>query len=157
EYKGLLSRMDNVYDVLVPIKKGQNLAIVVENQGRIADASGNNDTKSIDSNISSLHQQTEGIGAYIADFPGPEGEVLDTFLQVDGWKKGFAFLNSFNLGRYWPAMGPQMTLYVPSVLFQERNRLLLLELERAPCGLSESCVAEFVKTPVINGAVPDRP
>ncbi|XP_040359337.1 beta-galactosidase [Ixodes scapularis] len=187
EYKGLLSRMDNVYDVLVPIKKGQNLAIVVENQGRIADASGNNDTKgiisnvtlsgkvlsrwsmmpiplselsglqSIDSNVNSSHQQTEGIGAYIADFPGPEGEVLDTFLQVDGWKKGFAFLNSFNLGRYWPAMGPQMTLYVPSVLFQERNRLLLLELERAPCGLSENCVAEFVKTPVINGAVPDRP
>ncbi|KAG0436340.1 hypothetical protein HPB47_018005, partial [Ixodes persulcatus] len=70
---------------------------------------------------------------------------------------GFAFLNNFNLGRYWPAMGPQMTLYVPSVLFKERNRLLLLELERAPCGLLENCVAEFVKTPVINGAVPDKP
>ncbi|CAN7940128.1 unnamed protein product, partial [Ixodes hexagonus] len=45
EYKGLLSRTDNVYDILVPIKKGQTLAILVENQGRVADANGNNDTK----------------------------------------------------------------------------------------------------------------
>ncbi|XP_042145877.1 beta-galactosidase [Ixodes scapularis] len=184
EYRGLLSRMDNVYDILVPIKKGQTLAIVVENQGRVADANGNNDTKGIISNVtlsgmiltpwammpipleeipglrnidSSINFQlehTEGIGAYFVDFPAPEDEVLDTFLQVDGWKKGFAFLNNFNLGRYWPVMGPQMTLYVPSVLFREHNRLILLELERAPCSLFEDCSVEFVKTHVINGTVP---
>ena len=32
----------------------------------------------------------------------------DTFLQFDGWTKGIAFVNGFNLGRYWPVMGPQV-------------------------------------------------
>ena len=32
----------------------------------------------------------------------------DTFLQLDGWTKGVAFVNGFNLGRYWPVMGPQV-------------------------------------------------
>ena len=26
---------------------------------------------------------------------------LDTFLDLPGWHKGVAFLNGFNLGRYW--------------------------------------------------------
>ena len=33
----------------------------------------------------------------------------DTFLRLDGWTKGVAFMNGFNLGRYWPVMGPQVT------------------------------------------------
>ena len=33
----------------------------------------------------------------------------DTFLRLDGWTKGVAFVNGFNLGRYWPPMGPQVT------------------------------------------------
>ena len=32
----------------------------------------------------------------------------DTFLRLDGWSKGVAFVNGFNLGRYWPIMGPQV-------------------------------------------------
>ena len=32
----------------------------------------------------------------------------DTFLRLDGWTKGVAFINGFNLGRYWPVMGPQV-------------------------------------------------
>ena len=32
----------------------------------------------------------------------------DTFLRLDGWTKGVAFMNGFNLGRYWPVMGPQV-------------------------------------------------
>ena len=32
----------------------------------------------------------------------------DTFLQLEGWTKGIAFVNGFNLGRYWPVMGPQV-------------------------------------------------
>jgi len=28
-------------------------------------------------------------------------QVKDTFLSMDGWSKGVAFINSFNLGRYW--------------------------------------------------------
>ena len=32
----------------------------------------------------------------------------DTFLRLNGWTKGVAFVNGFNLGRYWPSMGPQV-------------------------------------------------
>ncbi len=35
-------------------------------------------------------------------------EPADTFLRLDGWKKGVAFVNGFNLGRYWPGVGPQV-------------------------------------------------
>ena len=34
----------------------------------------------------------------------------DTFLQLDGWTKGVAFINGMNIGRYWPVMGPQVGL-----------------------------------------------
>ncbi|KAL1914940.1 uncharacterized protein VTP21DRAFT_7856 [Calcarisporiella thermophila] len=52
----------------------------------------------------------------------------DTFLDVTGWKKGVAWVNGFNLGRYWPAVGPQITLYVPSNLLKKgENELILFE------------------------------
>ena len=35
--------------------------------------------------------------------------VLDTFLRLPGWRKGIAWVNGFNLGRYWPMAGPQVT------------------------------------------------
>ncbi|WP_329269288.1 glycoside hydrolase family 35 protein [Streptomyces sp. NBC_01451] len=52
----------------------------------------------------------------------------DAFLTVPGWTKGQAWINGFNLGRYWNR-GPQHTLYVPApVLRQGTNELVLLEL-----------------------------
>jgi beta-galactosidase len=57
-----------------------------------------------------------------ADGPG------DRFLRLDGWTKGNAFVNGFNLGRYW-SRGPQRTLYVPGPLIREgANELAILEL-----------------------------
>ncbi len=57
-----------------------------------------------------------------ADGPG------DRFLRLDGWIKGNAFINGFNLGRYW-SRGPQRTLYVPGPLIREgANELAILEL-----------------------------
>ena len=41
----------------------------------------------------------------------------DTFLQLDGWSKGVAFVNGHNLGRYWPIMGPQVILYIIDSLY----------------------------------------
>ncbi|GFR08738.1 beta-galactosidase [Trichonephila clavata] len=83
--------------------------------------------------------------------------ILDSFLRVDGWHKGVAFLNNFNLGRYWPIVGPQVTLYTPSTLFQKNpavNHITLLELENAPCHNSSTCSVQFVDTPVVNGTTP---
>ncbi|KNA18029.1 hypothetical protein SOVF_074550 [Spinacia oleracea] len=56
--------------------------------------------------------------------------VKDTFLSVDGWGKGLAFINNFNLGRYWPTFGPQCNLYVPAPLLRHgKNTVVLFELE----------------------------
>ena len=41
--------------------------------------------------------------------PCSEKEAKDTFLRMDGWKKGVALVNGFNLGRYWPVVGPQVS------------------------------------------------
>jgi beta-galactosidase len=61
--------------------------------------------------------------AFEAD--GPE----DRYLRLDGWTKGNAYLNGFNLGRYW-SRGPQRTLYVPGPLFRQgSNVLAVLELQ----------------------------
>jgi hypothetical protein len=82
---------------------------------------------------------------------------LDTFLRLDGWKKGIAFLNGFNLGRYWPIAGPQITLYSPAHLFRpypQINYLVVFEQEGSPCLMADECVLQFVKTHVINGTTP---
>ena len=81
---------------------------------------------------------------------------LDTFLQLPGWSKGQAFINGYNLGRYWPAVGPQETLFVPGNLLSPSPNsihVVLLELDSAPCEFSQSCFIEFVATPVLNGTV----
>lgn len=54
--------------------------------------------------------------------------TADTFLDVTGWTKGVAYINGFNLGRYWE-VGPQSTLYIPAPLLREgRNEIILFEL-----------------------------
>lgn len=58
------------------------------------------------------------------------GQPLDTFLDTIGWGKGVAFVNGHNLGRYWPLVGPQITLYVPAPYLRTgENELIVLELE----------------------------
>ncbi|KAJ9179335.1 hypothetical protein P3X46_011138 [Hevea brasiliensis] len=57
-------------------------------------------------------------------------QVKDTFISFSGWGKGIAFVNDFNIGRYWPSFGPQCTLYVPApILRHGENVLVILELE----------------------------
>ncbi|KAH8255693.1 hypothetical protein KR038_008834 [Drosophila bunnanda] len=59
-------------------------------------------------------------------------EVGDTYMNMAGWGKGVAYVNGFNLGRYWPVAGPQITLYVPNeVLKVGSNSLVILEYQRA--------------------------
>ncbi|XP_039950885.1 beta-galactosidase [Bactrocera tryoni] len=56
----------------------------------------------------------------------------DTYLNPTGWGKGVAYVNGFNLGRYWPLLGPQTTLYLPKDLLNVgTNTLVLLEYQRA--------------------------
>ena len=81
---------------------------------------------------------------------------FDTFLQLPGWSKGQAFVNGFNVGRYWPVVGPQQTLFVPAnVLSLNRNTasIVLLELDSSPCVNPKTCFVKFVAEPSINGPV----
>ncbi|RKL68307.1 beta-galactosidase [Salipaludibacillus neizhouensis] len=56
-------------------------------------------------------------------------EPGDTFVKLEGWKKGNVFVNGFNLGRYWE-IGPQKTLYLPGPLLKKgANTIQILELE----------------------------
>jgi hypothetical protein len=86
--------------------------------------------------------------------PNETGMPYDSFLRLDGWGKGVAILNGFNLGRYWPLVGPQVTLYAPFSLFRpypQDNILTVFELERNPCIVDESkCMVKFVKDHVLN-------
>ncbi|XP_010471343.1 PREDICTED: beta-galactosidase 17-like isoform X2 [Camelina sativa] len=57
-------------------------------------------------------------------------EIKDTYLSFNGWGKGVAFVNKFNIGRYWPSVGPQCNLYVPAPLLKPgKNTLVIFELE----------------------------
>ncbi|KAH8035296.1 hypothetical protein HPB51_004537 [Rhipicephalus microplus] len=94
-------------------------------------------------------------GAFFGTFKLPNGQkTLDTFLDTTGWGKGVAFVNGFNLGRYWPSIGPQVTLYVPGVLlrpYPEENTVMLFETESPPQGKR---TVSFVDMPNIDGPVP---
>ncbi|XP_055566171.1 beta-galactosidase [Falco cherrug] len=75
----------------------------------------------------------------------------DTYVKFPGWTKGQIWINGFNLGRYWPARGPQLTLFVPrNILFSSvPNNITVLELEHSPCS-TQACEIEFVDKPNIN-------
>lgn len=80
----------------------------------------------------------------------------DTFLNLKGWTKGYAWVNGFLLGRYWPIVGPQVTLYVPkSLLLRGENKIRILELEISPCQNLQSCTVTFEDSPIIDGNTPE--
>ena len=56
-------------------------------------------------------------------------KAANTYLNPTGFKKGVAFVNGYNLGRYW-TVGPQLTLFVPATLLNEgENEVILFEAE----------------------------
>ena len=51
----------------------------------------------------------------------------------DNGTRGLAFINGFNLGWYWPRIGPQGAQYVPGPLLKYgRNEIVLVEVEGPP-------------------------
>ncbi|XP_065306918.1 beta-galactosidase-like [Dermacentor albipictus] len=104
---------------------------------------------------SSVGRQCSAPSAFFGTFVLPKGEkVLDTYLNPTGWGKGAAYVNGFNLGRYWPSIGPQVTLYVPGVLlraYPHKNTILLFETEFTPPG---NRTVSFVDVAHIDGPIP---
>ncbi|XP_069469235.1 beta-galactosidase [Ambystoma mexicanum] len=76
----------------------------------------------------------------------------DTFIKFPGWTKGQIWINGFNLGRYWPARGPQVTLYVPVHILKTSapNNITVLELENVSMCDQGKYFVEFVDTPILN-------
>nr|WCL15182.1 beta galactosidase-like protein [Yponomeuta evonymella] len=161
EYVGVLSRMHKLYDLLMNISnRNVTLSLLVENQGRINFGPELHDFKGILDNVVLNHkilkgewiitgfplEKVENLSIahatnermpmlYEGEFVLPQGTPLDTYLNTDGWGKGLVWVNGHNLGRYWPGLGPQRTLYVPGCWLLAPplvNRLQVLELEAAP-------------------------
>ncbi|CAH0383732.1 unnamed protein product [Bemisia tabaci] len=55
--------------------------------------------------------------------------------HMQGDLKGVVFVNGRNMGRYWPSVGPQVTLYIPGCYLKAHpgiNKLVILEEEKVP-------------------------
>ncbi|MEV4423785.1 beta-galactosidase family protein [Streptomyces sp. R-07] len=136
-------------------RAGSVLSILVENQGRVNYGQGIHDRKGLLGAVlvdgvepsswtnRSLPLTTPADVPFSATTTTPVGpafhrgtfevtEPADTFLHLDGWTKGNAWVNGFALGRYW-SRGPQRSLYVPApVLRPGTNEIVVLELHAGP-------------------------
>lgn len=162
-YSHAVSGKETKVEKTIPVETGDNLAIVVENMGRAIYHAGSPDRKGLFKAILNgselLNWTMEAVpitknrditelldivrrkgngtvpGFFHGTFTLPANQKpLDTFLDPRGWRKGIAFINGINLGRYWPVAGPQVTLYVPAPFLRphpEENRLILFETEKA--------------------------
>jgi beta-galactosidase len=152
-------RHEHVLTFTVP-RAGAELRVLVENQGRVNYGVKLADRKGL---IGPVHlddteltgwtsrplplDEVSGLAFAEADGPvvGPcfhrgvfhVEQGADTFLHLDGWTKGAAWINGFHLGRYW-SRGPQGSLYVPGpVLRAGENELIVLELHGSRSGVAE--------------------
>ena len=70
-----------------------------------------------------------GTGPAFYRFEFEAEEQADTFLDLEGFGKGCAFINGFNLGRFWE-IGPQKRLYLPGPLLKKgKNTIIVFETE----------------------------
>ncbi len=140
------------HEVNVPMKQGSSMDILVENMGRVNYGPClEKQRKGIDQGVQvNFHMHSgwthyclpldhlekldftkgcaEGEPAFY-EFSFPVEEPGDTFLDFSGWGKGCAFLNGFNLGRFWE-IGPQKRLYIPGPLLKRgENQFILFETE----------------------------
>jgi beta-galactosidase len=151
---GTLSRELGERSITLP--RGGHLQILVEDQGRVNYGPRIGEAKGLIGPATLDGEELEGWDirplslADLAPLRSMAGEVIggggvagpsvsfasftaagpgDRHLRLDGWTKGNAFINGFNLGRYW-SRGPQRTLYVPGPLIREGvNELAILELQ----------------------------
>lgn len=94
---------------------------------------------------------------YSGTFTVNDDVPSDTFLLPSTvsngyWHKGVAYVNKYNLGRYWPVMGPQVTLYTPGPWLNpsSNNSLTMVELLSTPCGSEQTCSIELVDYPILD-------
>lgn len=152
ELKGIVERSRRNDEVFIEVKEGEKakLDILVENMGRINYGPYMFDRKGILGGIRFGQMYHFGWDIYnlpldtlpdrytSAPVKAPlflrgyfeVQEIADTFLYLDSFTKGAAFVNGFNLGRYYTPAGPQKSLYVPAPLLKKgRNELVIFETD----------------------------
>jgi len=132
--------------------KGRELAILVENTGRINyNIVLRNESKGILNSVLLSDKELAGWSIYLLPLNHTEklrykkspcsgpcffrtsltapATPQDTFLNTESIQKGFAWINGTPLGRAWN-VGPQASLLIPdSWLEQGQNRLVVLDLQ----------------------------
>lgn len=69
-------------------------------------------------------------------------------MHLFSFEQGILYINGFNLGRYWPLVGPQTTLYVPKELLRHgENTIVLVEFQQKRTDL----LVKFVDAPQLDG------
>jgi beta-galactosidase len=148
---GVLDRRLSQESLEVDLEGGEPLDILVENMGRVNFGPRLvDDRKGIVGRVTLAGSELSGWENYalpMADLSalhfarstvkGPafrRGQfeltsLGDTFLDMQGWGKGYVWLNGHNLGRYWK-IGPQQCLFVPSPWLRKGiNQVIVLDLE----------------------------
>nr|WP_300658173.1 beta-galactosidase family protein [uncultured Acetatifactor sp.] len=140
----------------LPTRKGERLDILMENMGRVnfgpymeLQRKGIDHCVQINGHMHNGWEQyplpldnvekVDFSGDYLPGTPAfhrfrfQAEEIGDTFLDFEGWGKGCAFVNGFNIGRFWE-IGPQRRLYIPGPLLRKgENEIILFETEgKAP-------------------------
>ncbi|XP_069389080.1 beta-galactosidase-1-like protein [Paralichthys olivaceus] len=128
DYKGLLSNLILGKDILTDW-----LIFPLDIDGAISRGWPHSDKQSFPD---PQREPSAGPAFYVGTLQ-PNGLAWDTFIKLREWTKGQIWINGVNLGRYWPARGPQQTLYVPGPLLSTTlpNNITVLELEGAPVHL----------------------
>ncbi|WP_433258883.1 glycoside hydrolase family 35 protein [Streptosporangium sp. CA-135522] len=164
---GVLERENHEHALTFTVPRESSvLSVLVENQGRVNYGLGIHDRKGLPGKV--LLNGSELAGWTNRPLPltslsglpfaatrtvtiGPAfhrgtfevTEAADTFLHLDGWTKGNAWINGFALGRYW-SRGPQRSLYVPApVLRMGTNEIIVLELHAS----HHARTVDFKETP----------
>ncbi|CRK91904.1 CLUMA_CG005524, isoform A [Clunio marinus] len=185
-FVGIISRENKIYSIPLSLSLGDELQILVENEGRINYGLAN-DFKGILGNVYydtmvlvnftitgfpldnyvkmeelitayktnpgddltlSAESLKAGPAVFYSEFNLDRNQIFDTYLDSTGWGKGIVFINGFNLGRYWPLVGPQITIYVPrEVLRVGVNKIAMIELQNAP----DAGLVTFSNRPNLDG------
>ena len=149
------------HEVEVTFDRGASLDILVENMGRVnfgprmehqhkgikqcvqINGHMHNDWKQYTLPLDQIEkvdfskeykENTPSFYRFSLEIKEEDGKIGDTFLDFEGWGKGCAFVNGFNIGRFWE-IGPQKRLYIPApLLHYGKNEIILFETEGKTSG-----------------------
>ena len=149
KFIGMVYRNDKAQCVSLPsIKGGASIDVLVEGMGRVNYGNKLMDRKGVDQ-IRLNYQTLFNWDIYTLPLNNLEkldfsktanstpaflkggfktSSKADCFIHLDGFKKGYVFINGFNVGRYWE-IGPQKSLYIPGTILKENNEIIVMELE----------------------------